>query len=99
MSDKRYGIDNKLYFCNLVNGFFIINPVYVVMYVADCTLSIVRLVLFVLLQLVSQLAEAAVLNAVLKHVNQMVTYYACFPKLTKLLLKVNQPARRAVCGD
>jgi len=40
-----------------------------------------------LLQLLSQMASPDVVTVLLKHVHQMITYFACFPKLPKLLLK------------
>ncbi|KAL3861058.1 hypothetical protein ACJMK2_007144 [Sinanodonta woodiana] len=39
------------------------------------------------LQLMTQLSDASMVNVMLKHIHRMVGYYACFPKLTKLLMK------------
>uniref|UniRef100_UPI00398F6FB7 nucleolar complex protein 2 homolog n=1 Tax=Pristiophorus japonicus TaxID=55135 RepID=UPI00398F6FB7 len=45
-----------------------------------------------LVQLLSSLTEASVIRAVLRHVLQLVSYYLCFPKHCRLLLKqaINQ---------
>ena len=40
-----------------------------------------------LLQMLSQLSEEAMINAILKHVHKLVIYYAHFPKLSKQLVK------------
>ncbi|GFO38924.1 nucleolar complex protein 2 homolog [Plakobranchus ocellatus] len=40
-----------------------------------------------LLQMLSQLSEEAMINAILKHVHKLVIYYANFPKLSKHLMK------------
>ena len=38
--------------------------------------------------MMSQLAEASVLNVILKHIHMIIHYVSVFPKLSKLLLKV-----------
>ncbi|GFR85614.1 nucleolar complex protein 2 homolog [Elysia marginata] len=40
-----------------------------------------------LLQMLSQLSEEAMINAILKHVHKLIIYYANFPKLSKQLIK------------
>eukprot|EP00794_Sanderia_malayensis_P009866 gene9866-10876_t len=40
-----------------------------------------------LLQLLRQLTEPEMLVVILKHVNELCIYYACFPKLAKMLIK------------
>ena len=45
--------------------------------------------LIILLQFMTDLGNPSVLNVFLKHISQLVEFYACFPKLVRLLLKVN----------
>ncbi|XP_005089261.2 nucleolar complex protein 2 homolog [Aplysia californica] len=40
-----------------------------------------------LLDLLAQLSETAMINAMLKHVHKLILFYATFPKLSKMLLK------------
>jgi len=40
-----------------------------------------------LLQLLRQIAEPAMLSVVLRHVQDLILYYACFTKITKMLVK------------
>ncbi|KAK3575974.1 hypothetical protein CHS0354_037340 [Potamilus streckersoni] len=40
-----------------------------------------------ILQLMTHLSDASMVNVILKHIHRMVGYYACFPKLTKLMMK------------
>ncbi|WAR15730.1 NOC2L-like protein, partial [Mya arenaria] len=44
------------------------------------------------LQLMTGLSESNMVNVLLKHVHRLIAFYACFPKLTKLMLKrvINQ---------
>ncbi|KAK3105217.1 hypothetical protein FSP39_020001 [Pinctada imbricata] len=40
-----------------------------------------------LLQLLGELSEASMLNVILKHIHRLIAFYACFPKLSKTMMK------------
>ena len=45
---------------------------------------------YIFLQLLDTMSEPVVLNVLLKHLYQLVTYYASFPQLAKLIMKVSR---------